>query len=70
MDLIEIDSKTPVQLQRREAAFPDKFVAVISSGIREKMNLFWKLLSTNLLFCGWEHFCYLYMKRGADLESN
>lgn len=39
MDLAEINSKTPVQLQRRGAAFPDKFIADVSSGIRAKINI-------------------------------
>lgn len=57
MHLAEIDSKTPVQLWRRGAVFPDKFIADVSSGIREKINISWKLLSNNLLFRGWEHLC-------------
>lgn len=57
MDLAKIDSKTPVQLQRRGPTFPNKFIADVSNGVEKKMNIPWKLLSANLLFFRWEHFC-------------
>lgn len=48
MDLAELNTRTPVYLQRKEAAFPDKFIAGFSSGIREKIYA-WKRFP--LIFC-------------------
>lgn len=39
MDLAEFNSKTPVHLQRKEAAFPGKFIADIGRRIREKIYI-------------------------------